>query len=414
MANDLSSLYRRVRSHSLSLCRGLETEDFCIQPAIEASPPKWHLAHTTWFFETFLLLPLVTAYQRQVEAYGYLFNSYYEGIGQQWPREERGKLSRPTVREIMEYREHVDRALLELLDAPGNRAQDIFRRTLLGLHHEQQHQELLVTDIKRNFGANPLNPCYQASGIELTLTEPSEPIEFVEFDGGLTRIGVAAERSQALEFSDFSFDNETPEHQVYLGPFAIASRLSTNGEYLEFIEDGGYQRPELWLAEAWSRITREGWAAPLYWTSQDGEWFEYRLSGRQPLDRSQRVAHLSYYEADAFARWQGVRLPTEAEWEHSQLPAGNPVLGEAFGRLWQWTSSAYGPYPGFRQWAGPVGEYNGKFMSGQMVLRGSSCATPDGHARTSYRNFFYPWDRWQYMGVRLAKDSSPVISRGSS
>lgn len=404
MATDLRSRYRKVREHSLALCKGLDVEDYCIQPAIEASPPKWHLAHTTWFFETFILLAMASGHKRSSHAYGQLFNSYYQGIGDQWPREDRGKLSRPTVSEVMLYREQVDRAMLELLGSVESAPEELARLTVLGLHHEQQHQELLVTDIKRNFGFNPLRPRYEGGHIEDPLSKPCGHLSFVASEGGLTMIGAGSKRSRSTEYSDFAFDNETPEHQVYLEPFAIASRLSNNGEYLEFIQDGGYQRPELWLSDAWSRVCQEGWVAPLYWTSQDGEWFEYRLSGTQPLDEAQRVTHLSYYEADAFARWQGARLPTEAEWEHSQQHCQKAELHEAFGKLWQWTGSAYGPYPGFRPWDGSVGEYNGKFMSGQMVLRGGSCATTDGHTRASYRNFFHPWERWQYTGVRLAKD----------
>lgn len=405
MSHELSSMYGRVRAHSLARCEGLQIEDFCIQPVAEASPPKWHLAHTTWFFETFVLVPHAAGYERLDPAYGYLFNSYYEGVGRQWPREDRGKLSRPSVEEVIAYRDHVDAAMLQLLRSQSLPEQEeITRRTVLGLHHEQQHQELLLTDIKRNFGANPLAPAYRGESIEDPLHQPPPGHDFIEFEGGLTSIGIARDEGRGMAFSAFAFDNETPEHRVYLEPFAIANRLATIGEYLAFIEDGGYRRAEYWLADAWSCVQKEGWCAPLYWSREDGDWFEYRLSGRQPLDPNKRVSHLSFYEADAFARWKGARLPTEAEWEHCIRSERMSDFGEPFGKLWQWTSSAYRPYSGFRQWAGPVGEYNGKFMSGQMVLRGSSCATPEGHARFTYRNFFYPWDRWQYAGVRLAKD----------
>lgn len=404
MSEPLGSVYRKVRAHSTNLCKGLSVEDYCVQPALEASPPKWHLAHTTWFFETFILLPFAPGYHRQVEAYGYLFNSYYEGVGRQWSRADRGKLSRPTVAEILEYRNQIDDAMLELLQGSKNLGDEIHQLTVLGLHHEQQHQELLVTDIKRNLGFNPLAPA-----LEIGIQEPDsngqvESIEFVEFDASLVSIGVDEQGSSGRGFDDFSFDNETPRHQVYVQPFAMANRLCNNGEYLEFINDGGYERPALWLAEAWNRVKESQWRAPLYWTIQNGQWYEYRFSGLRLLCKESPVAHLSYFEADAFARWRGARLPTEAEWESIMHSVGTEQMKDAQGKLWQWTSSAYGAYPGFRQWAGAVGEYNGKFMSGQMVLRGSSCATPERHARISYRNFFYPCDRWQYSGVRLAKN----------
>ena len=404
MVEQLGSVYREVRSHSLTLCDGLTTEDYCIQPAPEASPPKWHLAHTTWFFETFILLPFMADYRRPLEAYGYLFNSYYEGVGKQWPRADRGKLSRPTVAEVLEYRDRVDSVMLELLEESDALGDEIEQLTVLGLHHEQQHQELLVTDIKRNLGVNPLAPALERCAIEEGADAPEDAIEFLEFDGGLVTIGTDGNSGSRQGFQGFSFDNESPCHQVYVQPYAIAKRLCTNGEYLEFMKDGGYERPELWLAEAWNRVVQEQWSAPLYWTWEEGEWFEYRLLGKGPLRHESPVAHLSYFEADAFARWQGARLPTEAEWESSLRSDRSEQFRDALGKLWQWTSSAYGPYPGFRPWAGAVGEYNGKFMSGQMVLRGSSCATPRGHARISYRNFFYPWDRWQYSGVRLARN----------
>lgn len=405
MSNELSATYAEVRARSLLLCEGLETDDLCTQPFTEASPPKWHLAHTTWFFETFILLPFMEGYERCNPTYGVLFNSYYEGIGQQWPRQDRGKLSRPTVEEVLRYRDHVDMSMLALLASLNlQEHKQIASRTLLGLHHEQQHQELLVTDIKGNFGLNPLAPAYEGADMERALQDACDPLEFLEFEGGLVSIGVAPEREEAVAFSGFVFDNESPRHKVYLNPFSFANRLITNGEYLDFISDGGYRRPELWLAEAWNRIRAEGWTAPLYWSLQDGDWCVYSLSGKRPLDQNARVSHVSFYEADAFARWRGARLPSEAEWEYSLGAEANSEVQEAFGRVWQWTSSAYLPYPGYRQWAGAVGEYNGKFMSGQMVLRGSSCVTPKGHARASYRNFFYPWDRWQYAGIRLAKD----------
>ncbi len=409
----LSRRYREVRAHSLSICQGLSTEDYCIQPVAEASPPKWHLAHTTWFFETFILLPSVPGYRRLVEAYGQLFNSYYEGVGWQWPRAKRGNLSRPGVAEILRYREQVDAAMLDVLERRDGQRDELTQLVHLGLHHEQQHQELMVTDIKRNLGVNPLAPTLESLAVEEILdtgahsqtSESVEALDFVDYPGGLVSLGVQRTLAAGATGNEFSFDNESPRHRVFLEPFAIANRLCRNGEYLEFIDDGGYERPEFWLAEAWQRVQQEGWKAPLYWTPESGQWFEYRFAGKRPVHKQSPVTHLSYFEADAFARWKGARLPSEAEWEYAVARSDDARIHEAFGRLWQWTSSAYGPYPGYRPWAGAVGEYNGKFMSGQMVLRGSSCATPEGHARLSYRNFFYPWDRWQYSGVRLATDS---------
>ena len=402
--------YSTVRAQSLALCRPLAPDDYGVQPILDASPPKWHLAHTTWFFETFLLRAFVHDYKPFHPAFEVLFNSYYEGVGEQFPRPLRGTLSRPTVTEVMDYRAHVDEAMAKLVDSDDPLVQD---RIELGLHHEQQHQELLVTDLKANLGLNPLKPPYREGG-DATLHDAEKRIVFVEFPGGVKEVGA--------HFGDgFRFDNECPRHKVYLDDFALADRLVTNAEYAEFIAGGGYDSPALWLSEGWAWRRENGVEAPMYWR-RDGGWHEYRLDGERPLLDRTPVTHVSYYEADAYARWAGARLATEMEWE--VVAAGQPVQGnfadgglhpeaarragmaQVFGDCWEWTSSAYGPYPGFRPLGGTLGEYNGKFMSSQMVLRGGSCATPVGHIRLSYRNFFYPKDRWQFTGIRLAKDLS--------
>jgi ergothioneine biosynthesis protein EgtB len=414
----MSGRYRGVRSDSEALCRPLVTEDYCIQTMPDVSPPKWHLAHTSWFFECFLLQPFLRGYELFHPGYHYLFNSYYETVGRPYPRPRRGLLARPTVEDIRAYRRHVDQAMEELLaraargDEP-HRAADVITRTVLGLHHEQQHQELLLTDIKHIFAANPLRPAYR----DLTRPAPAAataPLQWCEFEGGLRQIGHAGD--------GFAFDNETPRHRVYLDDFALGSRLVTNGEFLEFMAAGGYGQPQHWLSEGWSTVRREGWEAPLYWERQDGRWWSMTLSGMRPVDEHEPVCHVSLYEADAYARWAGKRLPTEGEWEvaaEEREPGGNlcaagylhPVPAAAgetpaqlYGDAWEWTQSAYGPYPGYRPLGGALGEYNGKFMSSQNVLRGGSCATPPEHVRATYRNFFYPPDRWQFTGFRLAED----------
>ena len=430
--------YSTVRAQSAALCRPLASDDYGVQPILDASPPKWHLAHTTWFFETFLLKAFVPGYKPFHPDFEVLFNSYYEGVGEQFPRPLRGTLSRPTVGEVMEYRAHVDQEMARLLDADDPEVQN---RIELGLHHEQQHQELLVTDLKANLGLNPLKPAYREGGIAAA-ADAGKPIAFVEFPGGVHEVGA--------HFGDgFRFDNECPRHKVYLDHFALADRLVTNAEYAAFIADGGYEAPSLWLSEGWAWRRENNVAAPMYWR-RDDVWHEYRLDGERPLVDAVPVTHISYYEADAYARWAGRRLATEAEWEAAAV--AQPVQGnfadgglhpeaaralsrgargarpsqeralsrgargarpsqgrdaglaQVFGDCWEWTSSAYGPYPGFRPLGGTLGEYNGKFMSSQMVLRGGSCATPVGHIRLSYRNFFYPKDRWQFTGIRLARD----------
>ena len=404
--------YDRVRAQSEHLCEPLVVEDYGVQPMNDASPPKWHLAHTSWFFETFLLKPFFPDYRVFHPRFEYLFNSYYNGVGTPYPRARRGHLSRPTVAEVYDYRAHVDRFMRELLGARAD-SQEIRERCIIGLNHEQQHQELLLTDLKYNFGNNPLRPVYQKGAPKGS--ESSGTLTFTEHPGGLEQIG-------ADPATGFCFDNETPVHTVYLQPFAVADRPVTCAEYLAFMEDGGYGTAGLWLSDGWSWVQRAGIRAPLYWTRSDGGWMEYRLSGPVEVDVEVPVVHVSAYEADAFARWAGLRLPSETEWEvaaaGSSVGQGNfldsgllhPAAAgghhrQLFGDVWEWTSSAYGPYPGYRPLAGTLGEYNGKFMANQLVLRGGSCATPAGHVRGSYRNFFYPADRWQFTGIRLARDN---------
>lgn len=402
--------YQAVRRLSEALCQPLEIEDYGIQAMADVSPPKWHLAHTTWFFETFLLCPYLEGYQVFHPTYNYLFNSYYEAVGDRHPRPQRGLLSRPTVTEIYQYRAHVDDAMATLLRQQGDNP-TVTALTPLGLHHEQQHQELLLTDLKYNLSLNPLYPAYRQD-LSSQRGAPS-PLTFVEFAGGLHTVG--------HQEHTFAFDNEGPAHPVYLQDFALANRLVTNGEYLEFMGAGGYQTPEYWLSEGWAMVQGEGWQAPLYWIQRDGQWWTLTLGGLQPVDLQQPVTHVSYFEADAFAQWRGYRLPTEAEWEvaaagvaiqgnllaadhlQPQPATGASPLEQLYGDTWEWTQSAYLPYPGFRPAPGAVGEYNGKFMCNQMVLRGGSCVTPPGHIRPTYRNFFPPSARWQFSGIRLAQ-----------
>ena len=418
----LSSNFCTTRLRSGEICKPLAIEDYVIQPTEDASPPKWHLAHTSWFFETFLLKPYLPEYRPFDEAYEFLFNSYYNGIGAQFPRAKRGTLSRPTVAEVMDYRCHVDKWMAKLLER--ELSNEVTFKIYLGLHHEQQHQELMLTDLKYNLGHNPLFPAYhnqEASvpGTPLSLKSYSlQPLDFRSISGGIIEIG-----HKPAEGEHFVFDNESPRHKVLVGDFKIANRVITNGEYLAFIEDGGYESSALWMSDAWSLLSGpEGFKQPLYWLFKDDEWFEYTLSGLQPLVLANPVTHVSGYEADAFARWAGARLPTEQEWEHAAMginqPGGNfyesgtlhpsPIskdkAAQFFGDVWEWTSSAYGPYPGFSTFPGQLGEYNGKFMANQLVLRGGSCVTSSNHIRPSYRNFFYPKDRWQFSGIRLAKN----------
>jgi ergothioneine biosynthesis protein EgtB len=403
----LSVEYERIRSITLGLCGTLETEDTVVQSMPDVSPTKWHLAHVTWFFERFVLEVFDSEYQRFNDQYDYLFNSYYYSAGKMHARPKRGLLTRPTLAEIIDYRSHVDAAMLSLLkqrcDDP-----DMHDRVVLGLHHEQQHQELLLTDIKHVFSCNPLRPA-----VSTTLKTPaSSPPDAYSFDGGVNGVHKVGARGD-----DFCFDNETPRHEALLHEHHIGSRLVTNAEFREFIDDGGYSNSNLWLSDGWSTINDRGWNRPFYWS--DDLTSEFTLGGQRDLDSNAPVCHVSYYEADAFARWAGARLPTEFEWELAAMAEdvqGNliestcwhPTAGDTkqfFGDVWEWTSSAYAPYPGFIPLEGSLGEYNGKFMCNQITVRGGSCVTATDHIRASYRSFFYPDARWQFLGIRLARDS---------
>lgn len=467
----LAERYLEVRRFTERLTSGLAPEDMVVQSMPDVSPTKWHLAHTSWFFEQFVLLPHLSGYSPYNPAYLYLFNSYYHQAGERHCRDQRGYISRPTVAEVIRYRRQVDLAIADLLAGLDEaRFRTVEPLITLGLHHEQQHQELLLTDIKHVFSVNPLRPAYceaHGGGAEEGSAEVG-PLTWVGFAGGVREIGHGGD--------GFAYDNEGPRHLQYVMPFEVANRLVTNGEYLEFIEDGGYRRPELWLSLGWAAVEQHGWTAPFYWEQGDDGWFIFTLAGPRPLDPSEPVSHLTYFEADAYARWAGARLPTEAEWEvaASSLPiegnfvesgryhpaplvetttspppsppAGSTLLGgvaalgatepaallslrdaelvlhdggtgevgattgvsvplrQFFGDLWEWTASPYTPYPGFRPAPGAIGEYNGKFMCNQYVLRGGSCATSRSHIRPTYRNFFPPDASWQFTGVRLARD----------
>ncbi|MCY1275308.1 Hercynine oxygenase [compost metagenome] len=413
---DLHARTQRIRALSETLCAPLTAEDHVIQSMPDVSPPKWHLAHVSWFFEAFLLKPYLAGYRTPNPAYDHLFNSYYETHGTPWPRARRGLLSRPTVAEVLEFRHQVDAGLAELLAAPpAEHAEEIARRIELGLQHEQQHQELLLMDIKHILAQNPLCPVYRADQRSAPPVPPALP-GWHAYPTGLYEIGQAGD--------GFAFDCERPRHRVFLDAFELARWPVSNGDYLAFIMDGGYARPELWLADGWAQVQQADWQAPLYWRHGEEGWQVFTLGGLRPLDTAAPVCHLSFYEADAYANWAGARLPSEAEWEvaaRDVAVAGNfldadhlqPVAAagtadgpqQLFGDVWEWTASAYRPYPGFRPLPGSLGEYNGKFMSGQMVLRGGCCATPPGHVRASYRNFFYPHMRWPFTGLRLAREA---------
>ena len=389
----LADQYRRVRWRTESLAAPLSPEDQSAQSMPDASPTKWHRAHTTWFFETFLLTPFLPGYEAFDESFGYLFNSYYEAMGPRQPRPQRGLLTRPSAQAVGAYRTHVDAAMVRLLDGPLT--PEIRERLDLGLAHEEQHQELILMDILHLFAQSPLNPAYQPGAA--AKRQDAGPLRFHRFAGGLVEIGA--------EQGGFAFDNERPRHKTYVAPFRLADRLVTNGEWLAFIEADGYAQADLWLSEGWSAVQEEGWEAPGYWRREaDGTWTTMTLRGRHPVDPNAPVLHVSYFEAAAFAAWAGRRLPTEAEWEAAATASGPSALRQLYGAAWQWTASAYSAYPGFKPGPGALGEYNGKFMVSQMVLRGGCEATPCGHTRASYRNFFHPDKRWMFGGVRLADD----------
>lgn len=407
--------YKQVRSFTEQLCEPLATEDYVIQSMPDVSPTKWHLAHVTWFWETFLLSPALSGYKSLHPQYAYLFNSYYNTLGERHCRPKRGLISRPTVKETYEYRRYVDEHVLGLLEGvDGRQLVELTPIITLGLHHEQQHQELMVTDIKHVLACNPLYPAYLPRA---RAASSVPPMEWISFPEGVYWVG--------YEGKGFSFDNEGPRHRQFVQPFQLASRLVTNGEYLEFMQDGGYESPLLWLSEGWAKVRADEWKAPLYWENIDGRWMVMTLSGLREVEKAEPVCHVSYYEADAYARWAGARLPTEAEWEVAvqDVPVeGNFVesglfhpaplnvaatggkLAQMYGDVWEWTQSSYSPYPGFRPAAGAVGEYNGKFMCNQYVLRGGSCATSLSHIRPTYRNFFPADAQWQFMGIRLARE----------
>jgi ergothioneine biosynthesis protein EgtB len=414
-ADALAQRYRAVRAATLALAEPLSAEDCALQSMPDASPTKWHLAHTSWYFETFALEPALPGYRLFEPAFRILFNSYYNGVGPQFARPQRGLLTRPSLDEVHAYRDHVDRHVLRLLE--DEKLDSALRDVIaLGTHHEQQHQELILTDVKHLLAQNPLAAVYRESAAQTARANAGDA-RFIAFPGGVREVGHAS--------ADFAFDNEGPRHRVYLEPFALASRPVTNRELLAFVDAGGYRDPDPWLADGWAAVQRNGWESPLYWQKRDGTWWTFTLGGLRELALDEPVVHVSFYEADAFARWSGARLPTEMEWEVAAAGAplsgnfvesgalhprtatpGESGLAQLFGDVWEWTRSAYAPYPGYAPPAGALGEYNGKFMSNQIVLRGGSCATPADHIRATYRNFFYPDARWQFSGIRLARDTA--------
>lgn len=409
----LRDRYQQVRLRTMLLAAPLAIEDFVVQSMTDASPIKWHMAHTTWYFETFVLDTLESAPAPCDPAFRDLFNSYYQRIGPAFPRQQRGVLSRPTVEEVLRYRQLVDEQMLCLLDQ-GHVSAEVLTRVELGLAHEQQHQELMLTDLKHAFAASPLNPVY-AQLVPQPVATPIPRLRWADFSESLTWIGA--------ESGTLSYDHEQPRHRSFVNAYELAGRLVTCGEFLEFIEDGGYRDPRHWLDLGWQTVQQEGWNAPLYWQQHDGIWRRYTLAGRRPLNPAEPVCHVSYFEADAYARWAGARLPTEAEWEHAanDTVAGNfiesgrldpaPLVEvptdnhprQMYGDVWEWTSTSYGPYPGYAPLPGALGEYNGKFMCNQFVLRGGSCVSPQAHLRRTYRNYFAPEKRWQFTGFRLSK-----------
>jgi ergothioneine biosynthesis protein EgtB len=395
----LANNFVQVRAASLGLASPLSVEDQCAQSMADASPTKWHLAHTTWFFETVILMPH-TSCEPFDASFQRLFNSYYESLGTRHPRAQRGLLTRPALRQVHRYREHVDAAVLRLIDsADKDTLKCVAPLIVLGLHHEQQHQELIVTDALHLLSCNPQLPAFRASGEEVVRPQAPSRVSWLDGPSGLVEIGHTG--------GGFAFDNESPRHRCWLAPFHIADRLVTCSEYADFIADGGYGTPALWLSEGWAMVQAHGWKAPAYWiapgdsSAPTDAWQVFGLSGVRQMDPASPVSQLSFYEAAAFAQWSGARLPTEAEWESA---ATLPEIRQLTGHVWQWTRSSFDPYPGFKPWPGAVGEYNGKFMIGQVVLRGASVATPPGHTRMTYRNFFPPASRWQFSGLRLARD----------
>ena len=418
-AEKLLARFHEIRDFTAGVSANLAPEDCVVQSMPEVSPTKWHLAHTTWFFETFILKKWLPGYRDAVPEYAYLFNSYYNAAGAMHRRDLRGLISRPTVEETKKYRASVDADIDDLI---SNADEKLFREIepilTLGIHHEQQHQELLITDIKHVFAQNPLYPVFRERKIDNHKID-IQPLKFVEFDEGTIEIG--------HDSDDFAYDNEGPRHRALVLPFSLANRLITNGEYLKFMADNGYSRSEFWLSLGWTTVNEQNWRAPLYWIERDGQWWNFTLSGLREIDPNEPVTHLSYFEADAYANWAGARLPTEFEWERAAAKIdidGNFVeaeqfhpavlnksprdqqLAQIFGDVWEWTRSSYSPYPGYRAGPGALGEYNGKFMCNQYVLRGGSCATSRTHIRKTYRNFFQPDKRWQFTGIRLARDLS--------
>jgi ergothioneine biosynthesis protein EgtB len=419
----LRDRFHQIRNFTDALCAGLEPEDCVVQSMPDVSPTKWHLAHTTWFFETFILKKFVSGYRAEIPEYAYLFNSYYNAAGDMHRRDLRGLISRPTVSQAQRYRASVDSHIDDLLSNPDESLLDEMESILvLGFHHEQQHQELLITDIKHVFAQNPLYPVFRQQNRDVAAKKIT-PIHFIDFEETVTAIG--------HDGDGFAYDNEGPRHQALVPAFSLATRPVTNGEFIAFIEDNGYSRPEFWLSLGWMTANEQRWKAPLYWTKRDGTWWNFTLSGLRPVDQSEPVTHVSYFEADAYANWAAARLLTEFEWERAALscpiegnfvetelfhpmPVGSAVLADKpgkdqrlhqmFGDIWEWTRSAYSPYPGYRAAPGALGEYNGKFMCNQYVLRGGSCATSRIHIHRTYRNFFQPEKRWQFTGIRLARD----------
>lgn len=438
--------FARIRTRTTELVAGLAPEDMVVQSMEDVSPTKWHLAHTSWFWEVFVLEPHLSGYAVLDRAYHFLFNSYYVHAGERHCRAQRGWLSRPTVAQVLAYRAHVDEAMTRLLEdrARIEETPGLAGLIRLGMNHEQQHQELILTDLKHVFGVNPLRPAYRppprtpATEVEeRPQTASADPLRFVSFEGGVHEVGMRGAGNLSDPAAPFGYDNEGPRHRRFLEPFALADRLVTCGEYLDFMNDGGYRRPELWMSAGWAARETHGWSEPFYWEKREGAWWVFTLGGLLPLDPAEPVVHLTWYEADAYARWAGARLPREDEWEvaaRAALEAGAPEgsfvddgrfhpapaalpapaqapdpggpgsLRQLLGDAWEWTSSDYAPYPGYQPAPGAVGEYNGKFMTGQYVLRGGSCATSRDHLRLTYRNFFPPDAAWQFSGVRLARD----------